>query len=133
MEMQFQCNSGHPEVFQTSEDQRFEKWRQMPSGFRPLQPSVVSPGTTGFVCSSGKCAGCRELNLHAQQNDVWADRITSLLLVCEVHTLRGTFITPSSLSEEREGNSRREKKVEGKRGGTQTREEAVSGTSSQPE
>lgn len=89
----------------------------MPAGFRPLQPGVVSPGTTGVICSNGKCAGCRKLYLDAQQNDVWADKITLLLLVCGVHTLRGTFITPSSLLEEREGNSRREKKVEGRRGG----------------
>lgn len=65
------------------------------------------------------CAGCRELYLGAQQDDVSADRITSLLLVCKVHSLRGTFITLSSLlEEEEEGNSRREKKVEGRRRGS---------------
>jgi len=60
-------------------------------------------------------------------------RITLLLLVCEVHTLHGIFITPSSLSEKGEENSRREKKVEGRRGGTKTREEVVWGASSQLE
>lgn len=105
-------------------------WRQIPAEIRPLQLVVLFPGTSGFICSNGKCAGCRELYLGAQPNDVW---ITSLLLVCEVHTLRGSFITPSSLLEEGEGNSRREKKVEGRSGGTQTREEVVWGASSQLE
>lgn len=108
-------------------------WRQTPAGFRTLQLVALFPGTTVFISSNGKCAGCRDLYLGAQQNYVWTDRITSLLLVCEVLTFRGTFITPSSLSEEGEENSRREKKVEGRRGGTQKREEVVWGASSQLE
>lgn len=93
-----------------------------PSGWLPsfLGPRSSSP-------SAGNALGARELCLGAQQNDVWTDRITSLLLVCEARTLRGTFITPSSISEEGEGNSRREKQVEGRRGRTQTREEVVWG------
>lgn len=112
-EMRFQPDVDHLQVFQTSEDQMFSKQRQMPAWIWCLQPGVLSPGTTGFIC-----AGCRELYLGAQQGDVWADSITSWLLVCKVHSLCGAFITISFLLEEEEGNSRREKKVEGRRRGS---------------
>lgn len=92
--MQFQPNIDHPKEFQAAGGQMFWMWRQTPAGIRPFQLVALYPGTSGFTCSNGKCAGCRELYLGAQQNDVWTDRITSLLLVCEVHTLCGIFFTP---------------------------------------
>lgn len=71
--------------------------------------------------------------LFYQQNDAWTDRITLLLLVCEVHSLPGTFITPLPSWRREKGTVGGKKKMEGRRGGMKSREEDVWGASSQAE
>lgn len=111
-------------MFQTSEGQVCQKWTQIPAEIRPLQLVVLFPGTTVFISGNGKCAKCREPYVGAQQSSVWTDRITLLLLVCEVHTLCGPFITPLPSCYRGKGTERKEKEVEDKSGGIQTREGA---------